>query len=262
MKPASQEVKTALGHTMNNPLQMSLAEQLAAAQQWWRGAGVDFDYLDEATPWLAELEETQEAAPSPVAEAPMETTPEPVRPLVEAGDLPEDLTSFQKWWCDPASPIPGAAGPRIAPHGAAGAKLMIVVPAPEPGDTDTLLTGPQGRLIANIQSALGLGEEQTYLAAALPSPMAEPGWSELRQQGLGTALAHHIALVAPERVLLFGRGLPILLGHPEDAAQEAFTSFDSPAGKLPVITSFAPDRLLGNARAKARLWHRLLKGMF
>lgn len=265
MKPCGIEVKTAFDPAMTNQHHLSLAEQLAATQDWWRAAGVDFDYLDEAKPWLKAVDEPEEAPARPAALAPAEEPAEPPPPQIAIADLPQDLAAFRAWWSDPASEIPGAVGQRIAPCGDAGAKLMLIVGAPEPdaraSEADALLQGPQGRLLANILRALGLTLDNAYCASALPGPMAEPDWNDLNRHGLGTILAHHIALARPERVLLLGSALPLLLGHDADAPPEGLTRLDSPAGKLPVLTTFAPDRLLGHARQRARLWHRLLDWM-
>ena len=250
---------------MNNHTHMTLAQQLSAAQEWWRGAGVDYDYLDEAQAWLKDIEPEGELVARPAAKSAAkiarQATAPPPAPMISRADLPDTLEAFHTWWSDPESKIPGAPGLRIAPRGTIGAKMMLVVPEPEPGDTAQLLSGAQGRLIANILRALGLAQDSAYLASALTGPMTEPDWASLHQQGLGTILAQHIALAKPERVVLLGTGLPILLGHGVDAPPEDFTKIDSSAGKLPLLATFAPDRLLGHARQRARLWQRLLNWM-
>ena len=43
---------------------------------------------------------------------------------------------------------------------------------PEEADRDRLLSGPQGRLLANILGAIGLDESAAYIAAALPPILA------------------------------------------------------------------------------------------
>lgn len=240
---------------------MSLSEGLAAAQEWWRGVGVEYDYLDEAKPWLKDKE--VEAAPAPRSAAKVEDAPppEPEKPAIQSEDLPQDLGAFHEWWCDQANAIPGATGRRLMPRGDVGAQLMVIVPSPEMQDRSQLLEGAQGVLVANILRALNVAQTDSYLASALPSAMAEPDWNDLHLQGLGTVLAHHIGLAQPKRVLLLGRGLPLLLGHGADAAPENLVEIDSSSGKLPVLTSFAPDRLLGHARQRKLLWHRLLEWM-
>lgn len=231
----------------------SLAEHYAAALDWWRDAGVDCDFRDEAQGWLEEPQANQAAQPAKAAEAAVGDTPP--APAISAADLPPKLKDFCTWWSDAESPLPAGAGPRLAPRGEAGAKLMLLVPMPEAHDSEKLLAGPQGTMLANICRALNIAEEQAYFASALPSHMPLPDWQALGADGLGAALCHHIALAKPERVLLFGSNLPALLGHDPDTPPETFTQFEG----IPALTTFAPDRLLEHKRQRARLWQRLLE---
>ena len=247
---------------MNEPVPLSLTQQLAAAQEWWRDAGVDQAFTDEVTHWLAlpqpEIKAAQDKA---VPEVAADCPPESVTPRIDRADLPTDLHAFCEWWVSDESSLPRSLGPRIAPRGVAGARLMLVVPSPEADDQNALLQGAQGKLLANILRALSIDADDAYFASALPGYMAEPDWAALHQEGIGAVLAHHIALARPERVILFGGALPLLLGHAADQAPARFTHIDSSTGKVPVCTSFAPDRLLNHAPQRARLWHRLLDWM-
>jgi DNA polymerase len=240
---------------MENRPDITLAQRYAASLDWWRLAGVDCDFADEAQNWLAE---PADAAGPPAAGKPAaqvkaaETAPEPA---VEARNLPASLEAFRAWWMDEASPLPGDQARRIAPRGAAGAPLMLIVPMPETGDGEALLSGPQGRLLANIARALGLAPDVAYLASALPSAMPMPDWDALAADGLGAALLRHIELARPERVLLLGSALPALLGHDRAAPPESLAQV---AG-IPALASFAPERLIDHPRQRARLWQRLLE---
>ena len=122
---------------------------------------------------------------------------------------------------------------------------------PEEQDDTALLSGAQGRLVGNIARALGLSAAQTYRATALPAHLPLPDWDGLAAQGLGAVLAHHVALVAPARVLLLGGALPGLFGASGTALREI-------AG-VPALASYAPDRLLGHPPQLARLWQQLLE---
>lgn len=236
--------------TENRP-DMSLAEQYGAALEWWRDAGVDCDFSDEAEAWLKEAEEPaakEMAAPKKKAEA-------PPAPSISATDLPQDLSAFREWWVSPESRLPAGPGQRIAPRGEAGAKLLFLVPMPEMDDRDALLGGPQGIMLANICKALGIAPDVAYFASAIPAHMAMPDWDALGADGLGAAVHHHIALARPERVLLFGSKLPALLGHDPAAPPEGFTQ----VGDIPALATFAPERLLDHPRQRSRLWQRLLE---
>ena len=223
---------------------MSFADQLAAVQDWWRDAGVDHAFVDEP---LAMLREPEVAAPPPARAKPPKPVAEaaPAAPLFTAHALPADLAGFREWWCDPASPLPGPPAPRIPPRGGVGAKLMLIAPMPEQQDSDSLFSGPQGRLLHNMLAALGLSEGDAYFAAALPAAMQMPDWDGLAASGLGTVIAHHITLAQPERVLLLGSPLAAMLGEIAP----------------PTLATFAPDQLLAHPRQSARLWPRLLDWM-
>lgn len=235
---------------MDNRPQTPFDEQLASALDWWRDAGVDCDFADEAQSWLAEPAAPEEPVASKPARAERAPAPE-VRPAIEAAALPTDLAAFAAWWTDSALPLPSAGAPRLAPRGRRGAKLMLLVPMPEVGDRDMLLAGPHGEMLGNIAKALKIAPEDTYYASALPGHMPLPDWDALATDGLGPALLRHVELAAPERLLVFGTRLPALLGHagsPDTLAR---------VGNTRALATFAPERLLDHKRQRARLWERL-----
>lgn len=239
---------------MENRTNMTLAEQFAAAQDWWRDAGVDQDFTAEVQVMLAEEEETASrpahtVAPATVAEA------EPAPPKLLASDLPDSLEAFQAWWIGETNPFGEDVKQAVPARGAAGSPVMVLVPMPEADDGEALLSGLQGRFVASVLRAMGIDAETAYFASALPGHMPLPDWERLGSEGLGAALAHHIGLAGPDRVILFGSKLPALLGHDPAAPPEAFARVSATAA----LTTFAPDRLLDHARQRAKLWQRLLE---
>lgn len=236
-----------------------LAEAIAAAQAWWRDAGVDLAYSDEPHGWLAEPAEKAGAAQTPPRPAPV--AEEPVaRPLI-GGDRaawPHDLAAFRQWWLDEPTLDHGGTSPRVGPRGDAGAPVMIVVPMPEEGDRDHLLQGAQGRLLGSLAAAMGLTEDAVYLASALPRHAPLPDWRALAAGGHGDVLLHHIELANPARLIVLGRDVLSLLKH--DPAQAApFAGQIAIQGRqLPLLASYAPSRLLGNARWRAQFWRSWL----
>jgi DNA polymerase len=238
---------------------LTLADSIASAQAWWREAGVDFAYHDEPRGWLAPLEDPAAAVlPSPAAR---ELPTPPPRPTI-GGDprqWPSELPAFHRWWLEEPSLDHGGLHDRVGPCGAANARLMIVVPMPEADDRDTLLSGAHGRLLANIVRAMGLTPEEVYLAAALPRHMALPAWSDLAVNGLGDVLRHHISLAAPRRLLVLGSDILPLLSHDSAQAPPAVSEIEIQGRELPLLSSYAPGRLLDHARLRADLWRRWLE---
>jgi len=130
---------------------------------------------------------------------------------------------------------------------------MVLVPQPEEADRERLMSGPQGRLLANILAAMGLDESAVYMAAALPchTPMAD--LAMLAAGGMDAVTMHHIGLVRPERLLAFGTGLAPMLGG---VADQPLREINHAGGKVPVIASETLDSLMEMPRLKARFWRR------
>lgn len=257
----------------------TLARELEAALSWWRAAGVDCDFHDDATVWLdappapADLHraavagpevgpQARPAVPSPAPGAPLASPPPPDRrPVPTRRDLlgespPKDLAAFREWWMT-APALADGQRPRVPPRGKAGARLMVIVSDPEEGDEDRLLSGPSGRLLANILIAMGLDESDVYFASALPchTPVANLG--ELAASGMQAVLDLHVALVAPARLLVMGTGLA-----PAFEAGRSGEGSDGNgvvSGRVPVMISESLESLMASPRLKARFWRRWME---
>lgn len=235
----------------------TLGEALGSALDWWREAGVDGDFADEPRNWLAK--------PEPKAEATAEATP-PARPAApqvpplggDSDTWPTSLPEFAEWWLSsPSLELPGT-GPRIAPRGTAEADLMVLVPYPEEGDGERLLSGRQGELVSNMLKAMGIAEERVYLASALPRHAAHPDWRALAERRLGAVLRHHIALAAPKRLLVLGRKMLPLLGHDPAHAAPIAGPIALEGIETPVLAAVGPETLLDEPRFRKTLWRAWL----
>jgi DNA polymerase len=234
---------------------LPLAETIAAAQAWWREAGVDMVYHDEPKGWLAEPEPEPEAVTAPAAKP----APAP-RPRIGGNPAgwPADLPAFRDWWLTEASLDHGGASARIAPRGEAGAEVMFVVPMPEAGDTKTLLAGPEGKLLASLATAMGVGPDDAYFAACLPRHTQAPDWERFAADGMGEVLLHHIALAAPKRLIVLGMRILPLLGHDPAQVAPCVSELAIQPAPVPMLAAYGPDKLLGNARQRAALWQSWL----
>ncbi len=263
-----------------SPLAPSLVQEFDAAMAWWHMAGVDCDFADDATTWLADRPAAgaagDAASSAPARQrgtSPVQSTPPPgetrarVLAAVPAATQtprrdwlgespPADLAAFRQWWMDTPGLSPSRSFPRIAPRGEKGAALMVLVPQPEATDTDRLLSGPQGRLLANILAAMGLDESAVYIAAALPShtPMAD--LAALAADGMDAVTAHHVSLVAPARLVAFGTGLGPMLGTPSG---QPLREINHAGCKVPATLSETLDALMEMPRLKARFWRRWME---
>lgn len=234
------------------------ATALAAALQWWREAGVEYSFADSAASWLTLPEAQVESAPSAYS-LPVPPPPPP-RTLVggAVAQWPADLASFQRWWLTEPALDAGQVAGRIAPRGATGAKLMILVDHPEADDQEQLLSGPLGKLLGAMLAALGVTPDQAYFASVLPRHMPHPDWADLAETGLRELTRHHVALVAPQRLICFGHHVSALLGHDPTKSAESFAQITHSHGAVSALMAPGLEDLMGRPRVKARLWQALL----
>lgn len=252
---------------------LSLAREFEAALAWWRAAGVDCDYGDDVTAWLAEA--PLKSAPLPgsaavqamgaqaearpqarVFPAPPPPAAEPVRRDLLGESSPTDLTAFRQWWLEAPGLDSARLNPRIPPRGVTGAALMVLVPQPEEHDRAQLLEGPQGQLLINILNAMGLDDSAVYVASALPchTPMAD--LAAIGASGMDAVLAHHVALAAPQRLLVLGSALGPILTPVND---ELLREINQTLVNTPVMVSETLEAMLHMPRLKARFWRRWME---
>ena len=248
---------------------------LEAALGWWTEAGVDSTFHDEPTDWLAAAQDsksgpTQATAPSPTAPPELPKRPTDARErMAETANAtaiggnpahwPQTLEDFAGWWLTESSLCPAPAAARVPPSGPVGAPLMVLVPTPEPGDSQALLGGREGRLLDAILAAMGLSRETIYLASALPAPMAMPDWQALHAAGLGAVVMHHVALAMPQRLLVLGKtDISSLITHDPAKNAAILPSVNQERASVPVQLPLALDyalaTLLAQPSLKRRVW--------
>ena len=239
-----------------------ILDDITGALNWWREAGVDFDFLDAPRQWIVpadEQDENGERLP-PRRRPPVEVEASPPMPTrIDPALLPADLPAFRDWWLRESLLDDSGPAGRIAPRGEAGAALMIVVETPEPQDRDDLLTGPQGKLLDAMLGAFGTRREDVYLASALPRHDPLPDWRGAESRGLGDALARHVNLVSPERLVVLGGNVLSLIGHELPQRAAVLRQFQHEGHVIPLLAGWGLAALMQQPRAKASFWNAWLE---
>lgn len=239
-----------------------MKEAVSAAQDWWRAAGVDCDFVDAPHNWLAEPLAKQAATKIEVAKKAKPLEAAPVRQI--GGDptgWPNSITEFDKWWLEEPSLSLESNALRPPPRGEHAAPLMILVPQPEADDQEVLLSGPQGTLIANMTRAMGFSIDDVRIASVLSRHTPAADWAAFAAAGIGQLTLHHIFLAAPQKLLVLGRAiLPLLGADPKQAA--ALDSILSGNATIDTCAGRDPATLLAMAPARRALWHRWLERSF
>jgi DNA polymerase len=136
---------------------------------------------------------------------------------------------------------------------------MVLVPMPEDEDGERLLSGRKGQLVGNMLKAMGIAEDNAYLAAALPRHARHPDWAALAERNLGEVLRHHVALAAPRRLLVLGRKMLSLFGHDPAQASPIAGQIALEGLDLPVLAAVGPETLLDEPRFRKTLWRAWLE---
>ncbi|MBH0112822.1 hypothetical protein I5E68_07640 [Novosphingobium sp. YJ-S2-02] len=233
---------------------------ITGALDWWRDAGVDLDLLDEPVEWLAEPGDDGEMRRRAAARrrAPVEEQVPAAPPGIDPAILPADLAEFTRWWMSEPLLDAGRTSARVPPQGKAGADVMILVETPESEDRETLLSGPQGRLLDAILAALETRRDEVYIASVLPRAVPAPDWTQLRTEGMGKVLLHHVGLVAPKRLFTFGENVLPLLGHELPRRTAISQNFNHEGRSIPLLASWGLASLLNHPSAKPVLWKTML----
>lgn len=241
---------------VNHP-QPPLHEELKAAIDWWRDAGVDCEFSDEPTKWLADEPEQPEPQQKRKAArvAQQRDTPEAASGMViDRGSLPSGLASFTEWWLTAPQLDAGRTSGRVAPRGNRGADLMVLVPEPEREDSEQLLSGPQGRLLENILRAMGCDAGKVYFASAIPRHLPGTDWQALAGSGIAEVLQHHITLVSPRRLIAFGGNILPLIGNDLPQVPAVLREINLEGQSMPLLAARSLPALLDRPSWKGEVW--------
>ncbi len=231
------------------------AAHAASALDWWHDAGVDVTVGDEGFAWLETAERLAEARQA------ARTAPGPATaPAIPPDALPGDAPAFAAWRIGETVPEARWGGAAIAASGPAGADLLVFVDCPERDDRELLMEGDVGRLFDRMLAAIGRSRADTGLASVCvrrPTTGRVPRDTEAR---LGEIARHHVALAAPQRLLVMGDAASraILAMNVADA-RGRFHALNHKDGKVTqVVASHHPRFLLDRPAAKAEAWKDLL----
>lgn len=227
---------------------IDLRASIASALEWWHDAGVDCEIDDAPRDWLARAP-VAEKMPNVVAGAPAATS-----------KLPETLAEFATWRLGSYTPEAGWPGRALGTKGDAVGGLMIVVDMPDREDDTAgqLLSGAAGRLFDRMLGAIGRDRQSVYLTALAVKRPPSARVTDDVAQSLEALLRHHIALVAPKRLLALGNAASrAITGMDVTDNRGALCAVNHEGGTVEAVASFHPRFLLERPAAKADAWKDL-----
>ena len=213
--------------------------------QWWLDAGVDTAISEQPRQWLKAPASRSAGVVAEIA------APSPAQ-------LPADYDAFRAWLeTSTGLPLERAGARRILPHGLPGARIMLLsdAPAREDAAEGKPIGGDAWLLATRMLAAIRLSPDEAYSAslACFHTPGTKLGDAELAR--CADIARRHIALVKPERLLLFGDGpARALLG---DLCLKVRGRAHRIEG-VQTVATFHPRWLLQRPADKALAWRDLL----
>jgi len=219
----------------------------ASALTWWQDAGVDVIVGETPRDWLA---------PAAAAATPAES---PAPPPTAA--LPDTLEAFQAWLLEsPDLPLATPSAPRVGTSGDPASGLMILVDMPSPQDVaaGTLLSGEPGALFDRMIKAIGRSRDSLYLAPLSPVRTATGRLDGESAEALARIARHHVGLVGPKALLLFGDACAkALVGTAVAGARGKWHETETKAGKIKTLVTIRPEKLMTQPALKKLAWDDL-----
>ena len=245
----------------------------ASTLDWWRDAGVDTLVDDLPRDWFA-----GPVAPTMAISASVQAFAD-AAPLAPAGAgagagagaapvavaaLPAALDAFLAWRSGPDAPETGWSGISIAASGPVDAAVMVLVDCPdrEDGPAATMLSGAPGRLFDRMLAAIGLSRDTVHLASVCARRPATGRVDPVIEARLADIARHHIALVAPRRLLLLGNAASrAILGTDAASARGGLRRLNHDGAQIAIdteiVASFHPRFLIEKPALKAEAWKDL-----
>lgn len=242
-------------------------EQIESLRDWWNLAGVDLHYTDEPTSLLTEAAVVEAPVePKPVETiAPTESKAKTVRKTVEvhapSENYPDQHDAFLSWLSSPANLVEAHwSQNHILPTGVIEPEIMIIAGMPEQGGLtqNSLFAEKSAALLSNMLKAIGCDSEQIYVASVSLTRSFDGRIDPKFHETLKKRIFHHIELVQPKRIILFG-DTPSQMFFDQNllSARKNKQFVNHGSFKTEAIATFHPRILIERPEFKAEAWKDL-----
>lgn len=242
-------------------------EEIESLRDWWSSAGVDLHYNNEPTSLLAKAAPVVRHAESKPIDitAPTESKPQFVResPLPQKfnENYPQQHDEYLNWLSKSDNLVEAQwSRDHVFPTGMVEPEIMIIVGMPEQSGMaqNSLFSEKSAALLTNMLRAIGCDSKQTYLASVSLARSYDGRIEPQFHDTLRNRILHHIGLVQPKRIIIFG-DTPSHLFFNENLLtarkNKQFVNYVS--AKTEAIATFHPRILIERPEFKAEAWKDL-----
>ncbi len=233
---------------------------IASLQHWWSLAGVDLNYAETPDSLLKETIQpkavTIDDQPASMAKLQEETAVFEDTPV-----FPNEIGAFLQWLQKPENLVEkSSAREFVVPEGQVEPKYMLVSAMPETVNQGVASHFSQNSsvLVQNMMKALGTELEQCFhFPLALGRPV-DGRIAKHRMKPLLDRALHLIALIRPERIILFGDTVShAFFGEDLLTARQKKQFINHSSSKTEAIVTFHPRILLARPELKTEAWKDL-----
>ena len=239
---------------------------IASLQDWWALAGVDTNFVGEPESLLEQgvkIEQRQQmASETAVFHLPRtaETaTPKPAAAISEI--YPLELQAFVDHLSTSENLIEARwARDFVLPKGHQNPEIMVIVAMPESQGlaNDSYYAPAERQLVLNMLKAIGCNEQKSYFSALSLGRTIDGRLDQVYFESLKKRALHHIDLVAPKRIIIFGdTAARIFFEQYFLMARKKKQFINHVSSKTEAIATFHPRILLHRPELKAEAWKDL-----
>ncbi|MEH6756739.1 MAG: uracil-DNA glycosylase family protein [Parasphingorhabdus sp.] len=242
-------------------------EQIESLRDWWALAGVDLHYksdiaslLSEAAPVIRTTEpKPAEVTTASVSQAKSAPVSAPLQTFNE--NYPANHDDYRGWLSKPENLIEAQwSKNHVLPTGMIEPQTMIIVGMPEQSGfvRNSLFAEQTSALLANMLKAIGYDSEKTYFAAISLGRTVDGRIDQQYHETLKNRMLHHIGLVQPKKILIFGdTPSRLLLGQNLLTARKNKQFINHLSSKIDAVVTFHPRILIERPEFKAEAWKDL-----
>lgn len=245
---------------MNYSTSASSEDLIKSLHNWWSLAGVDADFNIEPSSLLEQPSRPQSKPTEPTAPK-VQNKPEIVPEIVPVKNFPDEHEKFIQWLSQVDNLIEKDWAKKfVLPTGGLNPDVMIISAMPESNDSlENSLFAPRSyQLIKNMMSAIGIDSEKLYIAGLAIARSPDGRIQAQDKTQLKARMLHHIGLVNPKRIIVFGEGATTALFEENLLTVRRNKRFINHASsKTETIATFHPRILLDRPEFKAEAWKDL-----
>lgn len=233
---------------------------IQSLRHWWSLSGVDQHYAERPSALLSDGAALPVAITKPVQKVTDQASDAVTESVMDEG-YPQTHQEFMTWLATPEKLAEGNWSRNfVLPTGPLNPELMVITGIPEQDGLaeNSLYSAKSMILLQNMIRAIGCDSAKTYFASLALTRPVEGRIEQQYYQQFKDRMIHHIELVQPRRLIIFGdTSSMILFGENLLTIRKKKQYINHVSSKTEAVVTFHPRILLQRPEFKAEAWKDL-----